>query len=146
MLLTRPAMPGFSRPHPRGGSKISSFPRPLSLSRVLFCERGAKGGRAPSSVLLELVLPSKEKFIPTFRRKKFLVRLPANESVGLVGVAMSQKSPPFRGICFPIPKALRKSSQIKRRSWESGSGTFDCLPSPLQRMPDPIKAVVRIRF
>ena len=109
-------------------------------------EARKEGEGAPSSVLLELVLPSKEKFIPTFRRKKFLVRVPANESVGLVGVAMSQNSPFSRGICFPIPKALRKSSQIKRRSWESGSGTFDCLPSPLQRMPDPIKAVVRIRF
>ena len=77
---------------------------------------------------MELVLPSKEKFIPTFRRKKFLVRLPANESVGLVGVAMSQKSPPFRGICFPIPKALRKSSQIKRRSWGKWQRNFR-LPS-----------------
>ena len=64
---------------------------------------------------MELVLPSKEKFIPTFRRKKFLVRLPANESVGLVGVAMSQNSPFSRGICFPFPQSASEVKSNKEK-------------------------------
>ena len=62
-----------------------------------------------------LVLPSEEKFIPTFRRKKFLVRPPANESVGLVGVAMSQNSPFSRGICFPFPQSASEVKSNKEK-------------------------------
>ena len=64
---------------------------------------------------MELVLPSKEKFIPTFRRKKFLVRLPANESVGLVGVAMSRNSPLFPWYLLSYPQSASEVKSNKEK-------------------------------